>query len=147
MLTTDRVAGAALILVALVVFWESRRLPLGSLRNPGPAYVPVVLATVLLCFGALLIALGGKTLSLASVGWTEWRHAVAIFIVCAFAALALERLGFRVTIAASLAFLLRVVERKGSALSVLLSVAFAVGAFFLFDTLLRVPLPRGPLGL
>jgi len=30
MLTTDRVAGAALALLSLVVLWESRRLPLGS---------------------------------------------------------------------------------------------------------------------
>jgi len=147
MLTTDRVAGAALVLLSLVVLWESRRLPLGSLRNPGPAYMPVVLAAVLLCFGALLVALAGKAPALSSVGWTEWRHAVAILVVCAFAALALERLGFRVTIALSLAFLLRVVEGKGAIFSTVLSIAFAVGAFLLFDTFLRVPLPRGPLGL
>jgi Tripartite tricarboxylate transporter TctB family len=146
-MTTDRVAGAALVALALVVFWESRALPLGSLRNPGPAYMPVALALVLLGFGALLLALGKGTPAVSSVGWTEWRHAVAIFAVCAFAALALERLGFRVTIALSLAFLLRVVERRGSIFSLALSVAFAAGAFFLFDTLLRVPLPRGPLGL
>ena len=73
--------------------------------------------------------------------------AVAIFAVCAFAALALERLGFRVTIALSLAFLLRVVERQGAIFSLVLSIAFAAGAFLLFDTLLRVPLPRGALGL
>ena len=146
-MTTDRVAGAALVTLALVVFWESRALPLGSLRNPGPAYMPVALALVLLGFGALLLALGKGTPAVSSVGWAEWRHAVAIFAVCAFAALALERLGFRVTIALSLAFLLRVVERRGSIFSLALSVAFAAGAFFLFDTLLRVPLPRGPLGL
>jgi len=28
-----------------------------------------------------------------------------------------------------------------------LAIAFAVATFFLFDTLLRVPLPRGPFGL
>jgi hypothetical protein len=144
--TTDRVAGAALVVLALVVFWESRALPLGSLRNPGPAYMPVALALVLLGFGTLLVVLG-KGAPVSSVGWTEWRHAVAIFVVCAFAALALERLGFRVTIALSLAFLLRVVERQGSIFSAVLSVAFAAGAFLLFDTFLRVPLPRGPLGL
>jgi len=147
MLTTDRVAGAALVLFSLVVLLESRRLPLGSLRNPGPAYMPVALAIVLLGLGALLVVFAGKAPALASVGWTEWRHAVAIFLVCAFAALALERIGFRLTIALSLAFLLRVVERRGSVFTAALSVAFAAGAFFLFDTLLRVPLPRGPLGL
>lgn len=146
-MTTDRVAGAALVVLALVVFWESRGLPLGSLRNPGPAYLPVALALVLLGFGALLVGLGRGAPAVSSVGWTEWRHAVAIFVVCAFAALALERLGFRVTIALSLAFLLRVVERQGSIFSAVLSVAFAAGAFLLFDTFLRVPLPRGPLGL
>ncbi len=53
-MTTNRVAGAALVGLALVVFWASRGLPLGSLRNPGPAYLPVALALVLLGFGALL---------------------------------------------------------------------------------------------
>ena len=71
MLTTDRVAGGALVLLALVVFWESRRLPLGSLRNPGPAYMPVALAAVLLCFGALLVVLAGKAPKLSTVSWTE----------------------------------------------------------------------------
>lgn len=126
---------------------ESRHLPLGSLRNPGPAYVPVVLALVLLGFGALVFLVGGKAPRLAAVGWSEWRHAVAIFLVCAFAALALERLGFRLTIALSLAFLLGVVERKGVAVTAAVSIVFAGAAFFLFDTLLRVPLPRGPFGL
>ena len=37
MLTTDRVAGGALVLVGLVALWESRRLPLGTLHRPGPA--------------------------------------------------------------------------------------------------------------
>jgi hypothetical protein len=126
---------------------ESRRLPLGSLRNPGPAYAPVVLALVLLGFGTLVFLAGGKAPRLAAVGWSEWRHAVAIFLVCAFAALALERLGFRLTIALSLAFLLGVVERKGVAVTAAVSIVFAAAAFFLFDTLLRVPLPRGPFGL
>ena len=123
-------------------------MPLGSLRNPGPAYVPVVLALVLLGFGALVFLLGGgKAPRLAAVGWSEWRHAVAIFLVCAFAALALECLGFRLTIALSLAFLLGVVERKGLVVTAAVSIVFAGAAFFLFDTLLRVPLPRGPFGL
>ena len=67
MLTTDRVAGGALVVLALVVFWESRKLPLGSLRNPGPAYMPVLLAAVLLLFGVLLVIVGGRASWVASV--------------------------------------------------------------------------------
>jgi putative tricarboxylic transport membrane protein len=147
MLTTDRVAGGALVLLALIVLFESRRLPLGTLRHPGPAYMPVVLAALLIVFGGLLIVLGGKAPAVARVGWSEWRHAVAIFLVCAFAALALERVGFRLTIAAAVAFLLAVVERRRAIFAIVFAVAFAGGTFLLFDTLLRVPLPRGPFGL
>lgn len=147
MLTTDRVAGAALALLALVVFSESRKLPLGSLSKPGPAYMPVALAAVLLAFGIALVVVGGRAAKLAAVGWSEWRHAVAIFAVCAFAAWALERLGYRATVTVALAFLLGVVERKGVVFTAAFSLALALGSFLLFDTLLRVPLPRGPFGL
>ena len=147
MLTTDRVAGGALVMLALFTLWESRLLPLGSLRNPGPAYMPVALAALLLVFGVLLVMVGGKAIKIATVGWSEWRHAVAIFAVCAFAAWVLERLGYRATIAVSLGFLLGIVERKGIVFTVVFSLAMALGTFLLFDTLLRVPLPRGPFGL
>jgi len=71
---------------------------------------------------------------------------VAILGACAFAALGLERLGYRLTVAAMLGFLVGVVERRSLVTTVVLMVAFALGTFFLFDTLLRVPLPRGPGG-
>ncbi len=72
MLTTDRVGGSALVLFALGVLWESRKLPLGSLHNPGPAYMPVVLAVALAVFGAGLVLRGGDGERLADVGWAEW---------------------------------------------------------------------------
>jgi len=44
-------------------------------------------------------------------------------------------------------FLLFVLERRGVIGTLVLTVAVAWGSFFLFDTVLRVPLPRGPFGL
>ena len=145
--TVDRVAGVALVLIGLVTIWESRAFPLGSLHRPGPAYMPVVLAALLILFGAAVFAMDARVRRLAEVGWPEWRHALAIFGACAFAAWGLERLGYRLTMAVVVAFLLLVVERKGWALGLALTVAMAWGSFYLFDTLLRVPLPRGPFGL
>jgi putative tricarboxylic transport membrane protein len=147
MLTTDRVAGGALVLVGLVALWESRRLPLGTLHRPGPAYMPVVLALLLIVFGLALGILASRSGRFAEVGWHEWRHAVAIFGACAFAAWGLERIGYRLTVAIVLFFLLFVLERRRLPLTVVLTVAIAWGSFFLFDTVLRVPLPRGPFGL
>ena len=147
MLTTDRAAGGALALLALVVIWESRKLPLGSLYNPGPAYMPVLLALILLILGVAIAAVGARATLVRAIGWHEWRHAAAIFGACAFAALALERLGYRLTVLVVIVFLVGVVERKNLALTALVALGMAFGSFFLFDTLLRVPLPRGPLGL
>ncbi len=144
MLTIDRVAGAVLVVFALVVLVESRTLPLGTLHNPGPAYMPVVLALTVLAFGAALVVGGGASSRLGSIDWRDWRHAAAILGTCAFCALALERLGYRLSIAVSVLFLLAVVERRGIVTSVVTAIALALGTFYLFNTLLRVPLPIGP---
>jgi putative tricarboxylic transport membrane protein len=146
-MTVDRVAGVALVLIGLATLWESRAFPLGSLHRPGPAYMPVVLALLLIVFGAAVFAMGRGARTLREVGWPEWRHAVAIFAACAFAAWGLERLGYRVTMAVVVGFLLLALERKDWALGLGLTFVMAWGSFYLFDTLLRVPLPRGPFGL
>lgn len=147
MLTTDRIAGGALSLLALVVLWESRSLPLGSWRNPGPGYMPVVLALVLLGLALAVVAMGGRAPAVTSIGWGEAGHALVIVAVCAFAAFALERLGYRLTMLVALVLLVRVVERRRVVESLAFSLALAFGSFYLFNTLLRVPLPRSPWGL
>ena len=146
-MTVDRVAGVALVLIGLATLWESRAFPLGSLHRPGPAYMPVVLALLLIVFGVAVFVMGRGARTLREVGWPEWRHAVAIFAACAFAAWGLERLGYRLTMAVVVGFLLLALERKGWVLGLGLTLVMAWGSFYLFDTLLRVPLPRGPFGL
>src|SRR5262245_29232584 len=103
MSTTDRVAGVAITLIGLFMVWESllsaRRLPLGTIRTPGPAYVPVLLASMLVVFGILIIVLGARAPKLSTLGWEEWPHAVGILVACGLAAALLERLGYRAAIA------------------------------------------------
>ena len=147
MLTTDRVAGAALVVVGLVAVWQSLQFPFGSLHRPGPAYVPVLLAVLLIVFGLAVAALGGASRRLDAIGWAEWRHAVAIFATCAFAAVALERLGYRLTMAALLVFFLGVVERKKPLVVAAVALGFSLISYLVFATWLRVPLPLGPGGI
>jgi putative tricarboxylic transport membrane protein len=147
MFSIDRVAGIALVLLSIAVLVASRGLPLGTLRTPGPAYMPVVLALLLLLFGLLLVAIRGSSAPFRTLRWEEWRHAVAIVIVVVFFAYALERLGYRLTVAVALVFLLGAMERKSVLFTLLFAVAVAGASFFVFSTLLKVPLPRGPFGL
>ena len=146
MLTIDRAAGAALVVMGLVTLWESRQYPLGSLHRPGPSYMPVMLALLLIGFGLALALMGARSGRMSDVRWHEWRHALAIFGACAFAAWGLERLGYRITVAVVMVFLLGALERKGVVITAAITVVVAWGSFLLFDTLLRVPLPRGPFG-
>jgi hypothetical protein len=145
----ERVSGVALALLAAAVLEECwrLRLPRGTLATPGPAYMPTLLALTLLAAGVLIAVLGRDATTLAGAGWREWRHTLAILVTCAFVALALERLGYRLTMTLACVFLLGVVERRPPVATVLASVGLAAGTYFLFDTLLRVQLPRGPFGL
>jgi Tripartite tricarboxylate transporter TctB family len=147
--TTDRVAGSALALLALVVVEECwrGRLPFGTLATPGPAYVPILLAVVPFASGILIVALGRGAMGVGAAGWSEWRHTLAIVGTCAFVALAIDVLGYRITMVLACAFLIGVVERRHPVTAALVAIGLATGTYYLFDTLLRVQLPRGPFGI
>jgi putative tricarboxylic transport membrane protein len=141
MLTTDRVSGSVLALFALLVIWESRVLPLGTFRQPGPAFVPVLLAVLLLIFGVFVVFTGRHAPVLSSIRWSEWRHAGAILGASVFSVFAVERFGYRLTVVLVLIFLVKLVEKRGWILSLTFAFALSFGSFFLFYTILRVPLP------
>ena len=145
-MTTDRLSGSVLVVFALLVIWESRHLPLGTFRQPGPAFVPILLAVLLVIFGVFVVLTSGRSPLLSSISWTEWRHALAILGASLFSVFAIERLGYRLTVLLVLSFLVKVVEKRGWVLSLAFAFTLSFGSFFLFYTLLRVPLPEGPLG-
>jgi putative tricarboxylic transport membrane protein len=146
MLTRDRVAGAVILLFALYVMWEDRVLPLGTYHKPGPGYMPMLLAIILAAAGLLIVLAGGTSPPFASLEWTEWRHAVAILAGCAFTALALERLGYRLTVILLVGLLLWVVERRRPVTVIAMALGLSLGTYYVFCTLLQVPLPLGPGG-
>ena len=145
-LRSDWVSGAGLILIALVVAWENRVFPIGSLAEPGPGYVPLLCAIALGMFGLLIAVRGGLSPSLKSIEWTESRRGVVLLVACGAAVFALERIGYRLTMIALVIFLLGMVERKRPLPTLLVALGFAFASHFLFATLLKVQLPRGPWG-
>ena len=145
-MTIDRVSGAFLVLVGLFVVWERRVLPLGSTSHPGPGYFPLLLAILLIILGAILIARGKDAKKIRSVSWPEAPHAVAILGCCLFVSLFMETIGYRLTLLLTLGFLFGVMERIKPWLTLVLTFGFSLGTFWLFDSLLRVPLPRGGWG-
>ena len=145
-LRIDQPSGLALIAIALFLGWESRAYPLGSLQDPGPGYMPLLLAIFLGAVGILVLLGGSRSQLITDLDWHEAPRGVLILVTCAVAALGLEHLGYRLTVTALLIFFLGVIERRRALNVALVSVGFAFISFYLVGDLLRVPLPRSPWG-
>lgn len=143
--TRDRVAGLALVLIAAVVAWETRVLPIGTLRHPGPGYLPLALAVVMAGLGLLVAVRGGGPV-LRDLRWPEAGHVVKLLGGCAGAALLLEPLGYRLTMFLLVAFFLGAIERRPPVAVIATALGLSLGSFALFADFLRVALPRGPWG-
>ncbi len=146
-LRSDQISGVVLVLIALLVAWENRAFPVGSLSTPGPGYMPLMLALTLGVFGLLIALRGSASPLLNTIDWTEGKRGIVLLIACGVAVFALERIGYRLTMIALLVFMLGVVERKRPLPTVLVALGFAFISHFLFATLLKVQLPYGPWGL
>lgn len=146
-LRSDQVSGLLLLALALYVAWMNRAYPIGTLSEPGPGYVPLLLAVFMGAMGLLVALSGGKSTALAALEWTEAKRAIALLVACGVAAYALERFGYRITMAALLVFFLGVMERRNPMMVVLAGVGFSLITYYVFATLLRVPLPVSPWGV
>ena len=144
-MTVDRASGAAFAVFSGLVLWESSKIPFGTLADPGPGALPMLLASTLLACSLFVMLLGGGE-RLNAIEWSEWRHGAAILGTLAFMALAMETLGYRATIFGGLFVLVAFVERKGWIAALIFAAAFAFGTYGVFHTLLRVQLPRGMFG-
>ena len=145
-MTTDRVSGAFLFLLGLFVAWEGRTLPLGTHGRPGPGYFPLLLSILLGILGLLLFLRGRSSRHLRSIRWEESGHAAAILACSFLATFGIERLGYRITMILILGFLLGIVERLRLWQVFVLTIGLSFGSFWVFDSLLRVILPRGAFG-
>jgi putative tricarboxylic transport membrane protein len=145
-MTIDRVSGGFLVVLGGLVLWERRVLPLGTHLQPGPGYFPFLLAVLLIILGGILFLRGGRSKPFHSLAWPEAPHAMAIIGCGVFATLCMEWVGYRITMFLILGFLFGVLERLKAWQVLTLTVALSMGTFWVFDSLLRVPLPRGGWG-
>ena len=75
-MTTDRLAGTVLTAFAILVLWESRALPFGSIREPGAGAVPVLLALILLICSVAVIVGGPNLYRLSALEWPDRKSVV-----------------------------------------------------------------------
>jgi Tripartite tricarboxylate transporter TctB family len=144
--TRDRAAALVLIALAGGAYWAASAYPAGTLAQPGAGFVPRLLAALLAVAAAAILAQSARRVASAPLVVTDLPITLLIVVLLGAATFALERLGYRITLAGLLFVFLAIVERRPLWLSALLSLGFALGSFYVINDVLRVPLPMSRWG-
>jgi|SRR5450759_795474 hypothetical protein len=141
-LRADHVAGAAFVVFGAVVIALSGDLPTGQLSMPGSGFLPKIVATLTIVFGAALILRGRESGPFSEIPWSDGKHAALVTIITAAAIYLYTWLGFIITMALLMMALLLVVERRNPLRAGVYSAAIVLFTYVCFAWLLKTPLPE-----
>jgi putative tricarboxylic transport membrane protein len=144
----DRVSGVILLILGMIIFWEGRKVPLGSISAPGPRFFPMILGVFVLLLSLLLLIPRGKERGGESVFvWTAiLRRLVPVFVGMMAYVFLLETLGFLIAGVLLMTFLFLMISSQKWPVA-FLGAFISIGlAYLLFGVLMKSNLPRGPLG-
>jgi putative tricarboxylic transport membrane protein len=137
------------LLLGIAYLFDNSRLPMGSAAKPGAGLFPLLVGVVLLGLSLALFfwSLKNKDISEKDqepfpVG-KDRRRVLSVGAALALFVVLLKPLGYGLCGAALMAAILRFLGLRSWGRILLISLATAAISFFLFDTLLGVPLPRG----
>jgi len=146
------VATAAFFALFCFAIWESLSLPQMDALGPGPGFFPLWLALL----GAVLsLLLAVETARLSSLGdgtslipaRDAMFRVIAIVVVLAASALALEHFGWRITATLVALILLPALGARSPFAIIPFAAAAGFGVFHVFYHWLKVPLPIGTFGI
>ncbi len=146
----DQVSSLVWLFLAGLICIASLRLPLGYLHDPGAAVLPLgsgILLGILSFINYLQDRRNpAKEVSGSSPSKRKWKNPIVVLVGLFGAAFCLDVLGFRLTIFLFLVFLLRMIEPQSWLLTLGGSFLASLLSYLLFETWLKVQLPRGLLG-
>lgn len=147
----DFASGIALLVLGLFLAFQSIRLPLWGASGPEAGFYPLTIAVIMVSLSLFLVLKSGILTRPQVEGKRVEPGMDKIHLPKVFAYLVLvllygilvERVGFLITSAFLLFFILKFVERQGWRATLLVGVTSIVIGYTLFVYFLQVPLPRG----
>jgi putative tricarboxylic transport membrane protein len=148
LIKAEKVTCLLFFLLAVFIGFESIKYPLGTIDNPGPGFLPLLLGITM---AVMTIALAVRVWKNgpAKVHHTFWpekgglsKVSLAFLTVLLFTAL-LEITGYMINIFFLFLILLRPIGRQKWIWSISISVGATLVSYLLFDRWLMIPLPRG----
>lgn len=146
-----QITGVVFLILAAFIAWESLELQFYSYIGPGPGFFPFWLALVLGTLAVLMIlqATFRRTDPMPADFFASragYLRVGAIVLALTATTALMKVLGFQLTMLGIIIFLLFALGRPSLVVTLLVSVAGSFGCFYLFNRLLRVPLPAGLFG-
>ncbi|MGC8811313.1 MAG: tripartite tricarboxylate transporter TctB family protein [bacterium] len=117
--------------------------------GPGPFFIPTIVA---LMIGGLSLALLIQSLKLAPRKEDYppekriWNRLIWIMAWCFIYAITIEKMGYLLSTGLVTFALLAYFNRRNWVLNIIFSLGTPISIYFLFDNLLKVPLPKGWFG-
>jgi hypothetical protein len=109
--------------------------------------LPKLVLLFLIGFGALLLLRAGESPPLDKLAWRDLPHAATVVAVAAAAIALYTAIGFVLSVSLLMFVLLYFVERRKFWRAAAVSIGVTIGAYVLFNTLLKSPLPPMPFWL
>lgn len=138
-----------LLLSGAIIIQILRSPSIQDSSGPGPFFIPAIAALII---GGLSTALLIQSMKLPS-GSTEdaikrrmWDRLIWIMVWCFAYGITIEKMGYLLSTGMVTFALLAYFNRKQWILNVIFSLITPISIYFLFDTLLKVPLPKGWFG-
>jgi putative tricarboxylic transport membrane protein len=147
----DQISSLIWFLLAVYICVESIQLPLGSWRDPGPGFLPLLVGLILaglsiICFIQAWMAESADQ----KASWysrEKWKKLIGVLLALSAYALVLDHLGFLMSTFLLLIFLFRFgMEPQRWVWAIGGSGIASVSCYVVFELWLRTQLPKGILG-
>jgi putative tricarboxylic transport membrane protein len=134
--------------IAALVIWQSSIIPMGSIRQPGPGFLPFWVGVILALLSVILWFQAGYRKPAAELvrflsGEGKWPYVAAAGIALLIYAFLLEPLGFIISTFLLLIFLFRIIGKQKWWVGVTGSLLVTFFTHLIFKVALKVQLPRG----
>jgi putative tricarboxylic transport membrane protein len=148
---SDQISGSFWFLFSLFISYESYKLGLGTLHQPGPGFLFFWTGLIVATLALVIILMSARKASPDEVTdqVSNKRNVtkVALVLTALFAyALLMEWLGFFIVTLLLFVFLLRIIEKKKWWFAILVSLIVTASSYLLFEVGLQSQLPKGILG-
>jgi len=147
------ISGMIVMAFAALFCFEGSKLPLGTPRQPGPAFLPLGYGILLFIISTIFVIKSGFRKGVAGdaagAPWhgLKWKRVPYVAVGLLGYAFCLESLGYLVSTAILVVTLLWVGGVKRSSIVICGGLAITIATYILFKSLLKVRLPSGFLGI